>query len=95
MASWYYPEINDKIEGFHRSIKEQILLRVWQLHKELEKEIARFVGWLNNQGYHEAVGNVSLDDFYYGRGENILNKGVELKIETIFESKNIIIKSLK
>jgi putative transposase len=65
-----------KIERYHRSLKNQILLENYYLPGQLEARLAEFVAYYNHCRYHESLNNLTPADVYCGRGQSILNGGI-------------------
>ena len=61
-----------KIELYHRSMKNRILLENYYLPGQLELSIGEFVEYYNNRRYHESLDNLTPVDVYFGRGPAIL-----------------------
>ena len=72
-----------KIERYHRSMKNLLLLEHYYSPSELENQIGRFVSYYNNYRYHEALNNVTPVDVYYGRKREILTRREQIKKETL------------
>lgn len=83
----YHPMTQGKIERYHRSMKNLVTLRRYDYPWELEGEIAHFVEHYNNHRYHEALGNVTPADVYFGRHREILSARDKIKRETLKRKK--------
>ncbi len=79
----YHPQTQGKIERWHRSLKNQILLENYFLPGELEERIRRFVDYYNYERYHESLNNLTPADVYYGRDQAILDKREKIKQQTL------------
>jgi len=85
----FHPMTKGKIERYHRSMKNIILLDNHYLPMQLEAEIARWVEYYNNERYHESLGNITPRDKYFGREERIFAKRREIKKQTIKRRREI------
>ncbi|MFC3194158.1 IS3 family transposase [Marinicella sediminis] len=79
----YHPQTQGKIERWHRSMKNQILLDHYYLPSELKNQMQRFVQYYNHERYHESLDNLTPADVYYGRGQEVLKQRKLIKQNTI------------
>ncbi len=79
----YHPMTQGKIERWHRSLKNRILLEHYYLPGELKQQIAEFVTYYNTNRYHESLNNLTPEDVWCGRGQAILDERRTLKEHTL------------
>jgi putative transposase len=79
----YHPMTQGKIERWHQTLKNRILLENYYLPGDLEAEVGDFVAHYNHLRYHESLGNLTPADVYFGRGQTILIERERIKRQTI------------
>ena len=79
----FHPQTQGKIERWHQTMKNRILLENYYLPGDLEAQIEAFVEYYNHQRYHESLGNVTPADAYFGRDKQILAERARIKQQTI------------
>jgi putative transposase len=79
----YHPQTQGKIERWHQTLKNRILLNNYYLPGDLEQQIAAFVQHYNHVRYHESIKNLTPADVYLGRADTILEERKRIKRETI------------
>ena len=79
----YHPQTQGKIERWHRSMKNQILLNNYYLPGELQEHLQRFITYYNHERYHESLDNLTPADVFYGRGQAILDQREKIKLNTL------------
>ena len=84
----YHPQTQGKIERWHQTLKNHILLENYFLPGDLEAQIEAFVDHYNHQRYHESLNNVTPADVYFGRDKAILKQRKRIKQKT-FETRRL------
>ena len=79
----YHPQTQGKIERWHQTLKNRILLENYYLPGDLRQQIETFVAHYNHGRYHESLQNLTPADVYFGRGQTILKQRERIKRKTI------------
>ena len=79
----YHPTTQGKIERWHQTLKNRILLEHYYMPSALERAIADSVDRYNHRRYHESLNNLTPADVYFGRGQAILLERERIKRKTI------------
>jgi len=79
----YHPQTQGKIERWHQTLKNRILLENYFFPGDLEQQIEAFVTHYNHHRYHESLSNLTPADVYFGRGATILLERERIKRNTI------------
>ena len=78
-----HPQTQGKIERWHQTLKNRILLENYFLPGDLERQIGAFVDHYNNHRYHESIANVIPADAYFGRDTAIIKRRQKIKKLTL------------
>lgn len=83
-----HPQAQGKIERWHQTPKNRILLEYYFLQGDLEAAIGDFVGHYNYRRHHESLKDLTPADVYFGRGQTILLDREKIKWRT-FERRRL------
>lgn len=78
----YHPQTQGKIERWHQTLKNRILLENYFLPGDLKGQIGKFITYYNHHRYHESINNLTPADVYFGREQSILQQRERIKQNT-------------
>ena len=78
-----HPQTQGKIERWHQTLKNRVLLENYYLPGDLEVSIGVLIERYNHRRYHESLGNLTPADVYFGRDHATIERRREIKDLTI------------
>ena len=79
----YHPQAQGKIERYLRTMKNVVKLQHYYFPWALEASLRDFVADYNNERYHEALGNATPADAYFGRKHAVVSEREKIKKRTM------------
>ena len=83
LAAPYHPQTNGKLERYHQTLKRDVNQLPYDVPRELEVAIGRFVDFYNYRRYHKALKDITPADMLAGRRDEIPGRRREAKNGTI------------
>jgi putative transposase len=83
----YHPMTQGKIERYHRSLKNILLLENYYSPDELADQIDLFIEYYNHQRYHETLNNLTPVDVYCGKAREIMARREKIRKNTMLQRK--------
>ena len=74
---------NGKLERYHQTLKRDVNQAPYDVPRELEGAIGKFVEFYNHRRYHKALRDITPADILAGRRDEILDRREEVKNRTI------------
>ena len=87
LAAPYHPQTNGKLERYHQTLKRDVNQLPYDVPRELEIAIGKFVDFYNYRRYHKALKDITPADMLAGRMDEILVTRREIKDRTIYRRK--------
>ena len=78
-----HPQTQGKIERWHQTLKNRVLLENHYLPSDLEAGVGAFVEHYNHRHYHQSLGNLTPTDVYFGQDHAIIERRRKIKDLTI------------
>jgi putative transposase len=75
----FHPQTQGKIERWHQTMKNRVLLENCYLPGNLERQVGAFVDCCNNQRYHESLNIVTPAGVCFGRDKTINSEREKIK----------------
>ena len=91
LAAPYHPQrcpepvegTNGKLERYHQTLKRDVNQLPYDVPRELEDAIRKFVDFYNHRRYHKALKDITPADMPAGRRDEIQGRRREVKDRTI------------
>ena len=84
-----HPQTQGKIERWHQTLKNRILLENYYLPGDLKHKIDPYVDHYNHRRYDESLQNLTPADVYFGRGQTSLKQRERIK-RRAFETRHLL-----
>jgi transposase InsO family protein len=78
-----------KIERWHRSLKNPVLLENYYLPGDLKSRVGKFVNYYNTERYHEGLDNLTPKDVYTVCGQTFLDRRIIIKHKTFTQRRRL------